>query len=59
VPEYLVLEDKDGTKHDGNGRELYAAGHRRGYRICWTEHQQGHVDLTESGLLNGTSHRIT
>jgi hypothetical protein len=44
VPERLALVDKDGTQHEGKGRELYAGGHRSGWRRCWDEHQQGRVD---------------
>jgi hypothetical protein len=44
VPEHLILVDKDGTQHEGSGRELYAAGHRYGWRRCWEEHQRGRVD---------------
>jgi hypothetical protein len=44
VPDHLVLTDKDGTKHDGNGREMYAASHRIGWQQCWEEHQRGRLD---------------
>jgi hypothetical protein len=49
VPEHLVLEDKGGTKHEGNGRELYAAGHRAGWQRCWEEHQRGRLDPQDKG----------
>jgi hypothetical protein len=45
VPEQLVLTDKDGTQHTGNGRELYAGGHKYGWQRCWDEHQRGRLDL--------------
>lgn len=43
VPKHLVLTDKDGVKHASNGRELYADGHKAGWRLCWEEHSQGRV----------------
>lgn len=44
VPETIVLVEKDGTRHEGNGRQLYANGHLDGWRRCWEEYQCGRVD---------------
>jgi hypothetical protein len=53
VPEDLILVDKEGTQHEGNGRELYAGGHWYGWRQCWEKHQQGRVDpQDESAAYN-------
>lgn len=47
VPENLILKDKDGAQHEGNGRQLYARGHRYGWQTCWEEHQKGRVALRD------------
>jgi hypothetical protein len=49
VPEHLELIDKEGTKHDGKGREMYAAAHRVGWQQCWEQHQRGELDPRDKG----------
>ena len=44
VPGEMELIAKDGTRHTGNGRELYAAGHKYGWRQCRTEFERGRLD---------------
>ena len=44
VPGEMELIDKDGTRHTGNGRELYAAGHKYGWRQCRSEFDLGRLD---------------
>lgn len=44
VPGEMELIAKDGTRHMGNGRELYAAGHKYGWRLCRTEFERGRLD---------------
>lgn len=51
VPEHLILFDKLGNPHEGNGRELYAAGHRRGWQRCWEEYERGQLDPRDHNAL--------
>jgi len=45
VLEHVILTDKDGAKREGNGRELYAKGHKQGWPECWEGHRKGWVNL--------------
>jgi hypothetical protein len=47
VPSEMKLIDKRGNVHIGNGRELYARGHKSGWRQCWSEHQRGDLNLKD------------
>ncbi len=44
VPEAMVVTDKDGTKHDANGRGLYVMGYRSGWKDCVLYVQKGWFD---------------
>ena len=47
VPERVLITDKDGTKRAANARELYARGHRSGWRSCWEGQRKGWVHLED------------
>lgn len=51
VPAHLVLVDKEGKQHDGNGRELYSRGHREGWKRCWLLYQQGELDPRDEAAV--------
>jgi hypothetical protein len=53
VPKHLVLIEKDGTQHEGDGRELYTRGHQAGWRQCWEEHQKGRLDARDESAVDG------
>jgi hypothetical protein len=48
VPGEMELIDKDGTRHTGNGRELYANGHKYGWRKCRSEFERGRLNLRDA-----------
>lgn len=45
TPELLIVTDKDGTEHQINGREAYAAGYKGGWKRCVWDFEQGDLDL--------------
>jgi hypothetical protein len=47
VPERVVLHDKNGTQRVGKGRELYARGHKQGWRDCWEGTRKGWTHLDD------------
>jgi hypothetical protein len=45
VPDQITVIDKDGTKHDANGKELWSDGYRSGWKRCVYDFEHGHLDL--------------
>jgi hypothetical protein len=44
VPERLVVQNKDGTRTEVNGRERYAWAHREGWADFWRRYRRGELD---------------
>jgi hypothetical protein len=44
VPGVIEVEEKDGTKHPADGKELYSNGFRNGFVDCWDWYSRGWFD---------------
>ncbi|HEV3384312.1 MAG TPA: hypothetical protein VG097_05820 [Gemmata sp.] len=45
VPDQLTLVDKDGTEHEGNGKELWVRGYLYGWKQCVWDYEHGKLGL--------------
>jgi hypothetical protein len=50
VPERMTVRDKDGTRHEVNGKEFYSGGYESGWKRCLDDFRSGHLDLSSEGI---------
>ena len=44
VPDTLVIKNRDGSTTEENGKELYSAAFKAGWRECWARYKSGSLD---------------